>query len=535
LKNLLYSIASGLLLWLSWPTYGFAGFLFIAFIPLLLLERNLRTSGAVKTGKKVWFYSYLAFVVWNFTTTYWLYFSTPFGMFFAVLVNALLMSLVFLGYHFVAKRASQGAALSFLVSFWILFEYLHLNWEFSWPWLNLGNGFSENVDWVQWYEYTGTFGGSLWIWVVNVTLFLWWFRFRESENKSTRSKFKGLFLAAIFIVVPLTISLFIKPDLSKIDQSTAKNVLIVQPNIDPYAEKFYQDNNSVVDSLIVMLDPVINEETDIVITPETMLAADLRITQVERDDAIKNLRGYFAQFPQTSYLGGVSLLDVYTDPSRKTTQTNTHTDGRTFYDLYNSALFFNPEQPLELYHKSKLVVGVENFPYKSILEPLLGDVMLDMGGTSATKTTQKERANFRLIDSTAVAPIICYESVYGEYVTGYVNNGAQFLAVITNDGWWEETQGHKQHLSLSRLRAIENRRYVARSANTGISAIINSNGEIIKSLGYNKKGILSGTIIPQIEMTFYATHGDYIVRIAAFIALFTFLFSILKKGTMKRK
>lgn len=93
----------------------------------------------------------------------------------------------------------------------------------------------------------------------------------------------------------------------------------------------------------------------------------------------------------------------------------------------------NEDYELQKYYKSKLVVGIETFPFKPILEPLLGNIMLDMGGTISVKTTQEERSVFKANDQTKVAPIICYESVYGAYVTGYIKNGADFLAIITND------------------------------------------------------------------------------------------------------
>src|SRR5690554_6017181 len=144
--------------------------------------------------------------------------------------------------------------------------------------------------------------------------------------------------------------------------------------------------------------------------------------------------------------------------------------------------------------------------------------MLDLGGTVAMKTTQEERSVFWSEDSqVAAAPIICYESVYGEFVTGYVRQGAHFLAIITNDGWWGNTQGHKQHLSLARLRAIETRRDIARSANTGISAFINKRGEIIDSLPYEIEGALSNVVYPNEEITFYVRYGDLIARIGIFL------------------
>ena len=149
MKNLFLAILSGLLLAFGWPVNGFPLLLFLGFTPLLIAEFNIRNSKTKFIKWKVFGISYLAFFVWNLLTTYWIYFSTPFGGAFAILANSLLMSIVFLIYHIVAKRTGFRASASFFISFWMVFEKIHLGWDFSWPWLNLGNGFSEYTNWIQ--------------------------------------------------------------------------------------------------------------------------------------------------------------------------------------------------------------------------------------------------------------------------------------------------------------------------------------------------------------------------------------------------
>ena len=110
-----------------------------------------------------------------------------------------------------------------------------------------------------------------------------------------------------------------------------------------------------------------------------------------------------------------------------------------------------------------------------------------------------------------------------------MKEGAQFLAIMTNDAWWGNTQGHKQHLNYARLRAIENRRSIARSANTGISALINQKGEIEKELGYGLKGTLKGTINSSDTITFYTQYGDYIPKLAFIPAGILLLLSFFRR------
>jgi len=534
LKTLLLSILSGILLWLGWPTYGVPFLLFFAFIPLLIAEYNIRLTAKKARGWKVLGCSYLAFFIWNIATTSWLYFATPFGMWFAVLVNSLFMALVIWMYHLFARNATTGAALSFLACLWIAFEYLHLHWDFSWPWLNLGNGFSEYPDLIQWYEFTGAFGGSLWIWVTNISLFLLYKRFRESGTPiNLFVSVKVVRISLTLIGIPILISFFLKPS-DELSEQTAE-VIILQPNIDPYEEKYDLENDSIVKMLAQLIDQKITATTDLIIAPETVLARSIELDNVPYDPSVNRLSQYLNNVPNTSYLGGISMLERFRNAEKVTTQSNYYAAGDFYYNDFNSALFLKNGNAPELYHKSKLVVGVENFPYKSLLQPILGDAMIDLGGTVATKTTQADRSVFQTTQGSKVAPIICYESVYGDYVTDYVKNGAQFLAIITNDAWWGNTQGHQQHLSIARLRAIESRRWIARSANTGISAVINPAGMVVNQLEYETQGSIKTTIGLSDEMTFYSLHGDYIARIACGMGLFILLFGIFKRGTMKRK
>lgn len=524
MRYLLYAVLSGTLLALAWPTYGFPLLIFFAFVPLLLGEFLIRNHSKNWIKTKVFGLAYLSFFIWNLITTYWIYFSTPFGGAFAILVNSLLMAIIFLIYHVVAKRTGFSAASAFLVSIWMVFEKIHLSWDFSWPWLNLGNVFSEYISWVQWYEFTGTFGGTLWIWLLNIAIFKAILQFHEFGEKGII--YRALLKILLLIGIPLGISLFLYYDYEFPEENF--EVLILQPNINPYTEKYNTNDTRIGELLLKLTDQKVTESTDLVLAPETVFASGTRLNNIENSEAVFFGNQITRKYSDISFLGGITLFERFSDPEKVRKQTN-QIGPADWYDDYNSAFLVRPAvDSTQLYHKSKLVVGVENFPYQNILKPILGNIMIDLGGTVAMKTTQKDREVMWIDNTTGTGAIICYESVYGEYVTGYVENGADFLSIITNDAWWGNTQGHKQHLSYARLRAVETRRYVARSANTGISAIINSRGDIVKSLGYEKQGSIKGNIGLNSEKTFYVKFGDYIARIAQFLALFIFLFAIVK-------
>jgi apolipoprotein N-acyltransferase len=268
-KNFLLASLSGLLLGLSWPTYGFSLLLFIGFVPLLFVEQNLRAHAGKRAGLKLIGYSYITFLLFNAITTWWLWNSTVFGMFFAFWLNASLMTLVFFIYHKVARKANAKTALFFLVVFWISFEKFILNWDFSWPWLNLGNGFSYNHKWIQWYAYTGVFGGTLWIWLVNIGVYLSlknYFELRDLKKLS-----KGLLCNFSIIILGIYGSLYIYYNYNSKANDVAE-VVLIQPNIDSYTEKYNISNLESAKNLIAMTNGVIDSTTNFVIAPETTFA-----------------------------------------------------------------------------------------------------------------------------------------------------------------------------------------------------------------------------------------------------------------------
>jgi apolipoprotein N-acyltransferase len=525
IKNFLLALTSGLLFALSWPTYGLSLFLFVAFVPLLLSEWNLRKAHEKHVRKKVFFNAYCTFFIFNLSTTWWLYYATPFGMWFAVLTNSILMSSVFFMYHLIAQKTDFKTSIICLVTLWIGFEKMHLNWELSWPWLNLGNGFSDSYKWIQWYEYTGVFGGTLWIWIVNILLFRAVVLFQKNSHKIRFVR--QLILAGSVVVLGVFYSLYIYHTSS--ESTTKTGVLVLQPNLDPYTEKYEHSNQKMAEELVSMATQKIDSAVSFVIAPETTLPRPRLISTFENTPEYKTIQN-FVDTHRISFLSGITFYNQYSahEPPNKTA--NFYKNSKQWYNSFNSSFFTTPGRSFETYHKSKLVVGVEHTPYRSFLNPLLGSFMIDLGGLVSTLSTQKERAVFTN-GNESVGPIICYESVYGAYVTEYVQKGASFLAIITNDGWWNNSQGHKQHLSLARLRAIENRRAIARSANTGVSAFINSKGDVIQSLEYNQKGSIQTTLPTNTKITYYTKHGDYIYR----IAMLTLVLVLLGTFTKKRK
>ena len=233
IKSWLLAIASGVVLAISWPETFFesTALIFLGLSPLLKLEGKLSKEHK-KAGKAVFGFSYLSFLIFNLITTWWIYYASAWGAVAAIVFNSLFMAVVFWLFHITKQKVGRKEGYISLVIYWIAFEYLHLNWDLSWPWLTLGNVFSNSPESVQWYEYTGVLGGTLWILIANLIFF----QLGAYRKNWVKSAFMTLFMLA-FVFVPMLWSKSVYKNYTQ-DSKGEMEVVIVQPNIDPYKDKF---------------------------------------------------------------------------------------------------------------------------------------------------------------------------------------------------------------------------------------------------------------------------------------------------------
>ncbi|WP_250253982.1 apolipoprotein N-acyltransferase [Chryseobacterium sp. Marseille-Q3244] len=542
MKYVLLTLISAMLLSVSWPTYGVPFFIFFALVPLLMMEHGISKFSDYK--RKSWMIfglSYLCFVIWNIVTTGWLYGSkNPDGshslmaVVFPVLVNSLLYSLVFQCYHWYKNAQGTYWGLGFFIAIWMSFEKFHLGWELTWPWLNLGNVFSDYPKLIQWYDTLGATGGSFWILLINVLIFYTVRTWEAGRKKKDLIKNSSIIVA--LIAVPMIISI-IKYNGFNEKPSGQVNVLMLQPDLDPYAEKYSKDSLTIEQDLLALAEKNSTTKIDYYIAPETSLPGrgSISETGIEKSLLLNNIKDFLSRHPGSVFATGISSHRLYFDPAALPKEAYQINPG-VWVASYNTAIQLAPQQKTQIYHKGKLVPGVEIFPYMNVLKPILGDAMLNLGGTVASLGTDKERMAFsNPYNKGKMAPIICYESIYGEFVTDYVKKGANFLGIMTNDSWWGVTEGHKQLLSYAKLRAIETRREIARAANSGISAHINAKGEVMADTFYGDQTALFSKINLYEGMTFYSRAGDLLSRFSIFALGFLLFYYLIKRFQAKIK
>ena len=525
-KLFFLSFLSAALLSAAWPTWGFAPLLFVAFIPLLYVQQIISGDNRLR-AKHLFLYAYITFVLWNVLTTWWVWNASGGGAALAILTNALLMALVFLVYHKLKRALPERIGAYILIPVWISFEFFHLHWDLSWPWLTLGNAFAKNYTWIQWYEFTGVFGGSFWVLLLNVLIFEI-FIHRNTFLQKFPVRLGYIIAACLIFILPILISLvrYNRFD-TKANCVKPINVVVVQPNVDPY-QKFSSDFHEMTDNMLSLAQQKMDSSTDYIVFPETSIIESLWESNMRFSWSVGRLKEIVKNYPKVKFVSGATTGYEY-KPNEKFSETARFDSvAKVYYDVYNSAIQVDCTQTIQVYHKSKLVPGVEKMPFPKVFG-FLGKYAIDLGGTVGSLGMQDERTVFHSQNGIGIAPVICYESIYGDYVSEYVRNGADYIFIVTNDGWWGDTPGYQQHLLYGRLRAIETRKSIARSANTGISCFIDQRGDIYQQQGWWKASAIKQTLYSTAGMTFYTRHGDYIAQLMVLFLIGGFIWGMTRR------
>lgn len=524
---------TALLLTLAFPPVPLGPLALVAFVPLLvLLETRLaprsRSEAPLRRPLgKAFKYGYVGFLLWNILTTYWLalaghgdpdigkWIAGGGASLVAMLANPVLQSLPLVLYAFARRTLPRVWALAAFVAFWVAFEYLHFRWELTWSWLTLGHAFALLPRYVQYIEWTGVLGASAVILASNAVVAEVVLRIHEQRWVSRPQR---LGLAALWFGPLLLWPFLTDPGRSIYQPTGTLNVRIVQPNIDPYRDKFRVAPQEQLRRFLTLINRPGVDSIDLVVLPETALPVPILEAELYNRPEARLLQSLPADV-----LVGLVSAQVYPgirDPARAPLSAKCR--GGDCYDTYNAAAFFRPDSAAQpVYRKAKLVPFVERIPFMETLS-FLRTMEIDLGGGLGSYGLPDSLVLFSPRAGGAVGTAICYESIFGHYLRGHVLAGANVLAVITNDGWWANTSGYLQHAAFSRLRAIEFRRWVVRSANTGQSAFFRADGVREQPTNWWEEAVIDARIPLLTGQTLYATYGDWLgvlLLAAAVVAL----------------
>ena len=501
-RKLLYILLSVALLSFGW--LGGSGLSqLVALVPLLCISASYGPSA--KDWWRMAGWAALTFVLWNAATIWWVWIATPAGPITATLFSTFWNLVAFMLYHYVSKRAPKPIAYTLLVAAWIATEYCYISAEvLSFPWLTMGNGFSGDSWAVQWYEFTGVLGGSLWLLVSNIAIFEAW------QNRSRAAIVK----AACVVAVPIIISLGMYIGWKPAEKTVA--VSVVQPNVDCYEEKFSDNARWQIQNMTELISQV-PSDTRIVVLPETALPERLDDDNVQQGVTVQIIGEELRKVaPEAMAAVGATTIKRYAQ-GQAISSTARRGQGY-YYDVFNSAVAINGDTQNDVHHKMRLVIGVEAMPFTNFLNKFV-----DLGGITGQLGRNSHATVFER-DGVKAGPAICYEGIYGDCFARFAREGAEVMLVMSNDGWWGNTPGHRRLFDYCRLRAIETRRAIARSANTGVSGFITSRGDVGEQLKWKERGVLSADLEVRDEQTIYVRYGDWIGRLSWLLSLLGILY-----------
>lgn len=524
LQFLILSSLSGVFLSAGFPPSPLTPLIFIGFVPLLIVEDQLFMSREGASRWEVFKYAYNAFFIWNACTTWWLLNTSFIPGIVAIVLNSLFMAIVFTLFHQAKSVFPHELKAIALIAFWITFEWIHHLWEVSWPWLTLGNALSQYPQIIQWYDLTGPFGGTAWILLLN------WMVFLIVKKWLSRKDKRGFMILnfGLILLIPLGYSLY-QYYTYPLEEGPGVEVAVVQPNYEPHYQKFHIPVEQQLDEILSISDTLLTDDTKYLVFPETSIEL-IHLNAIEYDRHILEIKQFLSEHPSVELITGITSYRTFKEKPENVDALRTLINSRgdtTFLDVQNAAIQIgHDDEEIKVYFKSKLVPGAEFFPYRYYI-PFLKPIVDMLQGSVEGLSRQPERTVFKS-EHAFVAPVICYESVYGSYVGEYVRRGADMIFIVTNDGWWDWTPGHLQHLKIGAMLAIEYRRPIARSANTGISCFVNARGDILQATHYNETTGIRRELHPSNVQTVYYTWGDLIARVSAFLSVMLLALTITR-------
>lgn len=511
---ILLSLTGGFVSGLAWTDWCTGLVLLFGFTPFFLIEHHISENREKYTGNAFFIFLIPGFLLFCIITLGWIRAVSMVAALAVIITVSFLMSFTLWAASAVKMKTGIFAGWLSFTAFWLTFEFIFLSVDLFSPWANLGNGLAKDIRFIQWYEVTGTSGGTLWILASNLILSS--IMTGALTKKIKRNRLIIIWLSVI--ITPSLISLYRHETIKPSDNSDTE-ILIVQPNMDPYTQKFTIPFEKQVQKIISVAKPEITGETKWLITPETTVDDPVNERNLQGNKYIGMMKSLAVENPGLNIVTGMVTFKSSDPETGFITSLSDTIQSMQNVDIYNSALLIDTGSSVGIYHKTKLVAGFETGFFPAAAK-LLDRILPQLGGTNRSYSKDGEILNFRHPETNDnCAPIICFESLFGKHVARFVKKGANMLFIITNDGWWKNKTGYKQHLHYASLRAIETRRPVARAANTGISCFVDMRGNITEQTGWWTDATLRGNLTPETIITPYVRFGDLILYIAAIVSV----------------
>lgn len=520
-KDRLLLILSGILFGISFTPFPFPFtlFLFIAFVPYFFVIAKKQTLLKVNSA------SYLAFFIISLLTVFWVGSwqskSDPFLMLSGIVLVFFLPCVMLINstlYFLSRKVFKKNLSLYLFPFFWVTGEYLLTLTDLKFPWLTIGHGLAKFTAFIQIADIIGAFGLSFVVLWINIFIYKGLISFRENSKVGLIN----LSIAGLIFILAIVYGFFTISSLNN-DEKKIK-IGIIQPNLDPWNKWELGGLKGILNNNLQLSQQCVDEGAKIILWPETALPVYLLSgTYLSELDTIYS----FLNKNNISLLTGMPDYRIYEkDAPRNAKYSET---GKYHYATYNSILLLQPNTfEVQRYGKMQLVPLGEHTPFVDQI-PFLGDLLKWGVGLSGWNVGQ-DTTVFKFIDNKdtiKIGGLVCYESVFPTFPNYFVDRGAQFLTVLTNDSWYGKLSGPYQHKEFANLRAVENRRAVVRCANGGVSCLINKFGVTeIETKMFDRTHLVVDVPLNH-KKTFYTKNPLIIPVISSAFALWIFGINIL--------
>ena len=504
-KGCRLALLSGLLLFFSFPKFGFAAIAWIALVPLLLALRGLKEVEGLRIG-------FLSGFIYNIGILYWIsYVVETYGnapAFFGVVTMLCLAALLSL---FVSLFASlviyfRNRGIPEVISapiVWTCLEFVKSHVLNGFPWENLAYSQYSFPAVIQICDVTGVYGLSFLIVFANVVI--------SDICLQKKPKWIAMEITAGFILFSMTLvyGLYRIDTINEISTNLkTQQVSLIQGNIEQNVKwkPEFQDGTLELYKNLTSLSAV--NKPELIVWPETATPFYFQ-NQDDRHRKILSL----ARELQSPILFGSPSYNPKKGPE----------------ESLNSAFLISSEgKIIGQYNKVHLVPFGEYVPLRNIL-PFMSCFVAGVGDFR-----QGDEINPLMLNGHRIGILICYEAIFPEISRSYLQKGADLLVNLTNDAWFGNTSAPYQHLSMTVFRAVETRRYVVRAANTGISAIIGPTGKIVAETPLFQKTGLNGTFRFMNIITIYSLIGD-LFAFTCFAFLGILIISTLRRNHYVRR
>ena len=493
-------IAAALLLILAFPQPSLSFVGFVALVPLFfsILRKSTGNSAPTEGWAGTFRQGYLFGLVFSTGLLFWVAHTTIPGTIALVFFLALYPAVFAVLAEYVGRRLRLPFPL-IAALLWTSLEYVRTWGLFGFPWQNLGHILGGHPTLIQSAAYTSVLGVSFWIVLINGMVF-------EALRTSGRRRNVWIGLIVLLLIAPYVHGRIVLSRAHEHPEGEKRlKIALVQGNIDQnikWDSRFLNHSFQTYDRLTQSLRESAPERSDSLIANSAEAKMDL-IVWPETATPV-----YLLKRPK--HRDWVAGLARSMGTPILTGANDYQWINKDKVHLFNSAILFDPERgPVKKTDKRHLVTFSERVPLLDLF-PALDRLCAKLGQgdlSPANFTPGKERTLFELPQG-HFSVLICFEAIFPDEVRGFVNDGADFFVNITNDGWFGRYSAPHQHARIVAFRAVENRIWIARCANTGFSFFVDPWGRVPQSTEIYEEGVLIGEVGLRAEETFYSRYGD---------------------------